>query len=346
MSMDIVTPARAGEALLEIRDLQTCLNTRAGTVRAVDGVSLRLERGEALGLVGESGCGKTMTALSVMALVPSPTGEILPGSSIRFEGEELVGAAEARLRRMRGNEVLMIFQEPMTSLNPVHSVGSQVVEALQVHGTLSGREAAAATVELFAEVRLPDPEVRFGEYPHQLSGGMRQRVMIAMALSCEPQLLIADEPTTALDVTTQAQILDLLTDLRKRRGMAVLLISHDLGVVSAFCDRVAVMYAGQIVEEGSAEEVFHHPRHPYTQGLLASLPGRHPKGARLPVIRGVAPSPSAWPHGCRFHERCDFVMDRCMEHGPDLLPIAGSDRTARCLLESPEPEVAREDTRA
>ncbi len=344
--MDSVTRTEADETLLEVRDLRTYFHTRAGTARAVDGVSLRVERGESLGLVGESGCGKTMTALSVMALVPSPPGEVLPGSSIRFKGEELVGAAEARLRRMRGNEVSMIFQEPMTSLNPVHSVGSQVVEALRLHRGLRGREAAAAAVELFAEVRLPDPEVRFGEYPHQLSGGMRQRVMIAMALSCKPQLLIADEPTTALDVTTQAQILDLLSDLRQRRSMAVLLISHDLGVVSAFCDRVSVMYAGQIVEEGSAEEVFHHPRHPYTQGLLASLPGRHSRGTRLPVIPGVAPSPTLWPHGCRFHERCPLVMDRCAKDAPDLLPVAGSDRTARCWLESPESAAAREDTRA
>ena len=344
--MDIVTRTRADEALLEVSELRTYLHTRTGTARAVDGVSLRVERGEALGLVGESGCGKTMTALSVMALVPSPPGEILPGSSIRFEGEELVGAAEARLRRMRGNEVSMIFQEPMTSLNPVHRVGSQVVEALQLHRGLRGREAAAVAVELLAEVRLPDPEVRFGEYPHQLSGGMRQRVMIAMALSCEPRLLIADEPTTALDVTTQAQILGLLSDLRQRRGMAVLLISHDLGVVAEFCDRVAVMYAGQIVEEGSAQEVFHHPRHPYTQGLLASLPGRRSRGTRLAVIPGVAPSPNLWPHGCRFHPRCAFVMDRCAEQAPDLLPIAGSERTARCWLESPETAAAREDTRA
>ncbi|MFV2007417.1 MAG: ABC transporter ATP-binding protein [Longimicrobiales bacterium] len=343
--MDAVIHAGPDEALLEVRDLRTHFHTRAGTARAVDGVGFRVGRGETLGLVGESGCGKTVTALSVMALVPGPTGEVLRGSSIRFEGEELVGAAEARLRRMRGNEVSMIFQEPLTSLNPVYSVGSQVVEALRLHRGLRGREATAAAVELFAEVRLPDPEVRFGEYPHQLSGGMRQRVMIAMALSCEPQLLIADEPTTALDVTTQAQILDLLSALRRRRNMAVLLISHDLGVVAGFCDRVVVMYAGQIVEEGSTEEVFHHPRHPYTKGLLASLPGRNSRGAPLAVIPGVVPSPSRWPHGCRFHERCAFVMDRCPKHAPDLLPVEGSDRTTRCWLESPDSATA-EDTRA
>ncbi|GMR13454.1 MAG: ABC transporter ATP-binding protein [Gemmatimonadota bacterium] len=333
------------EGLLEVRDLRTQFRTRAGAARAVDGVGFRVDRGETLGLVGESGCGKTATALSLMALLPGPAGEILPGSSIRFEGEELVGADEARLRRMRGNEVAMIFQEPMTSLNPVCSVGSQVVEALHFHRGLKGREATAAAVELFAEVRLPDPEIRFSEYPHQLSGGMRQRVMIAMALSCEPRLLIADEPTTALDVTTQAQILDLLSDLRRRRGMAVLLISHDLGVVSEFCDRVAVMYAGQIVEEGSAEEVIHQPRHPYTQGLLASLPGRNSRGESLAVIPGVVPSPIRWPHGCRFHERCALVMDRCSRHPPDLRSVAGSDRSTRCWLESPESATA-EDTRA
>jgi peptide/nickel transport system ATP-binding protein len=343
--MDSVTRSGADEALLEVCDLRTYFRTRAGTARAVDGVCLSVGRGETLGLVGESGCGKTVTALSVMALVPSPAGEILPGSSIRFEGEELVGAAEARLRRMRGNEVSMIFQEPMTSLNPVYSVGSQVVEALRLHRGLRGHEATAAAVELFAEVRLPDPEVRLGEYPHQLSGGMRQRVMIAMALSCEPQLLIADEPTTALDVTTQAQILDLLSDIRRRRSMAVLLISHDLGVIAGFCDRVAVMYAGQIVEEGTVEEVLHHPSHPYTQGLLASLPGRHVRGTPLAVIPGVVPSPSRWPHGCRFHERCALVMDRCRKHAPDLLPDAGSGRSTRCWLRSPESATA-EETRA
>ena len=333
-------------ALLEVTDLRTHFHTRAGTGRAVDGVTFQIERGESLGLVGESGCGKTVTALSVLGLVPSPPGEVLAGSSVRLEGEELVGASEARLRRIRGNTVSMVFQDPTTSLNPVYSAGRQVVEALRLHRGLNRREATEAAIELFAEVQLPDPEIRFGEYPHQLSGGMRQRVMIAMALSCEPQLLIADEPTTALDVTTQAQILDLLADLRRRRAMAVLLISHDLGVVAELCDSVAVMYAGQIVEMGASDEVLQHPRHPYTQGLLASLPGMHPRGAPLTAIPGVVPSPLRWPHGCRFHERCAHVMDRCSHDTPELLRLAGPGRASRCWLESPDSVDGRKDAPA
>ena len=341
----MASSTRAAPApLLEVTDLRTHFHTRAGTGRAVDGVTFRIEPGESLGLVGESGCGKTVTALSMLGLVPSPPGQVLTGSSIRFEGEELVGAPEDSLRRIRGNRVSMVFQDPSTSLNPVYSVGSQVAEALRLHLGMTREEAKEAAIERFAEVQLPDPEIRFGEYPHQLSGGMRQRVMIAMALSCEPQLLIADEPTTALDVTTQAQILDLLYDLRLQRGMAVLLISHDLGVVAELCDRVAVMYGGQIVEEGSSDEVLHHPRHPYTQGLLASLPGRHSRGAPLTAIPGVVPSPLRWPHGCRFHERCANVMDRCSRDTPALLSLGEPGRASRCWLESPDSADGRKDT--
>ena len=242
--------------LLEVHDLCTYFSTDAGVARAVDRVSFHVEEGETLGIVGESGCGKTVTSLSIMGLIPDPPGEILPGSSIRFGGEELVGASNRRLREIRGNDIAMIFQEPMTSLNPVFTVGNQIAEALRAHRGLTKREARTESVRLLGEVQIPEPEQRFDEYPHQLSGGMRQRVMIAMALSCEPRLLIADEPTTALDVTIQAQILDLLAALRRTHGMAMLLITHDLGVVAEVCDRVVVMYAGQVVETGAVDEIF------------------------------------------------------------------------------------------
>ena len=322
-------PDTSGRPLLEVSDLRTWFFTDQGVAKAVDGVSFEVEEGETLGIVGESGCGKTVTSLSVLGLLPRPPARIMDGSSVRFRGEELVGAAEKRLRALRGNEVSMIFQEPMSSLNPVYSVGDQIAETLRLHKRLDRPAARAEAVRLLDEVGIPGAERRVDDYPHQLSGGMRQRVMIAMALSCEPKLLIADEPTTALDVTIQAQILELLADLRARRGMAVLLITHDLGVVAEVCDRVAVMYAGQIVETGSVHEIFADPRHPYTSGLLNSLPSVDDSGRRLNPIPGTVPSPTDWPDGCRFRDRCPLAGEGC-EAPQAVIELDGPDRTARC----------------
>jgi peptide/nickel transport system ATP-binding protein/oligopeptide transport system ATP-binding protein len=315
------------EALLSVRDLRTWFYTDQGVARAVDGVSFDVHPGETLGIVGESGCGKTVTSLSVLGLLPQPPAKIEDGSSIRFQGTELVGAGERKLRALRGNDIAMIFQEPMSSLNPVYTVGNQIIEALRLHRGMDRKAARSEAVRLLAEVGISNPERRVDEYPHQLSGGMRQRVMIAMALSCEPKLLIADEPTTALDVTIQAQILELLADLRGRRGMAVMLITHDLGVVAEVCDRVVVMYAGQVVESGTVHEIFADPRHPYTRGLLDSLPSVDDPGQRLASIPGTVPNPTAWPTGCRFAERCALAGEGCEE--PQEL-VAIGDRTARC----------------
>ncbi len=323
--------------LLEVTDLRTYFTTDAGVARAVDGVSLQVGTGETLGIVGESGCGKTVTALSVLRLIPSPPGEIMAGSSIRFDDEELLEVEPARLREIRGNAIAMIFQEPMTSLNPVFTVGYQIQEVLRLHRGLSKRDARAAGVALLAEVGIPEPDQRFDAYPHQMSGGMLQRVMIAIALSCEPRLLIADEPTTALDVTIQAQILDLLVSLQRKHGMALLLITHDLGVIAEVCDRVVVMYGGQIVETGTTEEILTRPEHPYTQGLLASLPGIGDRDVRLNPIPGTVPSAMDWPDGCRFRDRCSFAWERCAESAPDLMPVdGGSSRSARCWLVDPD----------
>ncbi len=319
--------------LLEVTDLRTYFSTDAGVARAVDGVSLQVGVGETLGIVGESGCGKTVTALSILRLIPSPPGEIVAGSSIRFEDEELLEIEPGRLRAIRGNEISMIFQEPMTSLNPVFTVGHQIQEVLRLHRGLSKDDARAAGVALLREVGISEPDQRFDAYPHQLSGGMLQRVMIAIALSCEPRLLIADEPTTALDVTIQAQILDLLVELQRKHGMALLFITHDLGVIAEVCDRVVVMYGGQIVETGTTEEILTRPEHPYTQGLLASLPGIGDRDVRLNPIPGTVPSAVDWPEGCRFRDRCSFAWERCAESAPDLLPVeGGSSRSARCWL--------------
>ena len=316
--------------LLEVTDLRTYFTTDSGVARAVDGVSLQVEPGETLGIVGESGCGKTVTALSVLGLIPSPPGEIVSGSSIRFNDEELLDVKPARLPEIRGNEISMIFQEPMTSLNPVLTVGHQIEEVLMLHRGLSKREARAAGVALLAEVGIPEPEQRFDSYPHQISGGMLQRVMIAIALSCEPRLLIADEPTTTLDVTIQAQILDLLVSLQQQHGMALLLITHDLGVIAEVCDRVLVMYGGQIVEVGTTGEILTNPQHPYTQGLLASLPGIGDRDVRLNPIPGTVPSAVDWLEGCRFRDRCSFAWERCAESAPNLLTVQeGSSRAAR-----------------
>ena len=323
--------------LLEVTDLRTYFTTDAGVARAVDGVSLQLETGETLGIVGESGCGKTVTALSVLGLIATPPGEIVAGSSIRFKDEELLEVKPARLREIRGNEISMIFQEPMTSLNPVLTVGHQIEEVLRLHRGLSKQDARATGVALLAEVGIPEPDERFDAYPHQMSGGMLQRVMIAIALSCEPNLLIADEPTTALDVTIQAQILDLLGELQRKHEMALLFITHDLGVIAEVCDRVVVMYGGQIVETGTTEEILTRPEHPYTQGLLASLPGIGDRDVRLNPIPGTVPSAVDWPDGCRFRDRCSFAWERCAEFAPGLLPVdGGSSRGARCWLLDPD----------
>jgi peptide/nickel transport system ATP-binding protein/oligopeptide transport system ATP-binding protein len=317
------------DTLLSVRELRTWFRTDQGVARAVDGVSFDVHPGETLGVVGESGCGKTVTALSILGLLPEPPAAIEPGSSIRFLGEELLGVGPRRMRAIRGNEIAMIFQEPMSSLNPVYSVGIQISEAIRLHRGMDKKGARHEAVRLLREVGIPDAEQRVDEYPHQLSGGMRQRVMIAMALSCEPKLLIADEPTTALDVTIQAQILELLADLRAKHAMAILLITHDLGVVAEVCDRVVVMYAGQVVESGSVHEIFADPRHPYTRGLLGSLPSVEAPGQRLVSIPGTVPNPTAWPAGCRFADRCELAGEGCQEPQP-LVMLDGPDRAARC----------------
>jgi len=319
--------------LLEVNDLQTYFPTRAGLVRAVDGVSFYLDRGELLGLVGESGCGKSMTALSLMRLI-APPGKIV-GGEILFEGKDLLKVSDAAMREMRGDDIAMIFQDPMTSLNPVYTVGEQIAEALRLHRKLTRKQARQATIEAMREVAIPDPARRLDDYPHQLSGGMRQRVMIAMALACNPKLLIADEPTTALDVTIQAQILELLDDLRKQRELAVLLITHDLGVVAEVADRVAVMYTGRIVEESPVDELFARPKHPYTEGLLRSVPKltttESARSERLETIEGVVPRPTDLPPGCHFAPRCPHRMPRCTEGTIPLYQLEGGVQV-RCVL--------------
>jgi peptide/nickel transport system ATP-binding protein len=319
-------------ALLDVRNLRTYFHTDRGEARSVDGVSFSIEKGEVLGIVGESGCGKSVTSLSIMRLIPQPPGEIMPNSSIKFRDEEIVSASDKRMREIRGNDVAMIFQEPMTSLNPVFPIGEQIAEALRLHRKMSKSEARKSAIEMLSLVGIPDAEERVDHFPHQLSGGQRQRVMIAIALSCEPDLLIADEPTTALDVTIQAQILELLADLRNRLGMAIMLITHDLGVVAEVCDRVVVMYAGEVVEEGPVEEIFNNPRHPYTQGLMQSIPRLGERKDRLAVIPGMVPSAINWPIGCRFHARCPYGFDVCVKDHPELF-VVNEKHTSRCWLE-------------
>ncbi len=319
--------------LLKVTNLQTHFPTRAGLVRAVNDVSFSIGEGELLGLVGESGCGKSITALSIMRLI-YPPGKIA-GGTISFKGEELTTASDDRLRQIRGNDIGMIFQDPMTSLNPVYTVGEQIAEALRLHRGLNKKDAWQAAINAMQEVSIPSPERRVNDYPHQLSGGMRQRVMIAMALACDPELLIADEPTTALDVTIQAQILELLNELRTSRRLAVLLITHDLGVVAEVADRVCVMYTGKIVEHSGVEEIFSDPKHPYTQGLLRSVPKltAHSvvKDVRLQTIDGVVPSPTDLPPGCHFAPRCEFRMDRCTKADIPLYKLTNS-VDVRCEL--------------
>ncbi len=326
-------------ALLQVTGLQTHFPTRAGLVRAVNDVSFELNEGELLGLVGESGCGKSITALSIMRLI-APPGRIAAGS-IKFRGEELTTATESRLRQIRGNDIAMIFQDPMTSLNPVYTVGDQIAEALRLHRKLDRKAAKEAAIEAMREVSIPAPERRVDDYPHQLSGGMRQRVMIAMALACDPELLIADEPTTALDVTIQAQILELLNELRRVRKLAVLLITHDLGVVAETADRVCVMYTGKIVEESGVNELFESPKHPYTRGLLRSVPklavSEIERNTRLQTIDGVVPSPTDLPSGCHFEPRCEYSMDICSQSPIPLYELP-RDVKVRCVLYAEEAE--------
>ena len=319
--------------LLEVENLQTHFPTRAGVVKAVSDVSFFIDAGELVGLVGESGSGKSITALSIMRLITAP-GKIV-GGSIKFKGEELTTASGERMREIRGDDISMIFQDPMTSLNPVYTVGEQIAEALRLHKKLNKKDALDGAVAAMNEVSIPDAARRAKDYPHQLSGGLRQRVMIAMALACDPELLIADEPTTALDVTIQAQILELLDELRQSRKLAILLITHDLGVVAEVADRVCVMYTGRIVEEAGVEELFAAPKHPYTQGLIKSVPKLHEIGAakqaRLQTIEGVVPSPTNLPPGCHFAPRCPFVFERCT-HDPMPLFNLENNVKARCVL--------------
>lgn len=327
--------------LLSVKNLSTEFPVKKGIVRAVEDVSFDVDQGEILAIVGESGSGKSVTSLSIMGLLAEP-GHVA-GGSLEFEGKDLATLSEKQYRELRGNDMAMIFQEPMTSLNPVYRVGNQIVEAIRTHEKVSKAEAKDRAVDLLRKVGIPSPEARINDYPHQMSGGMRQRVMIAMALSCNPKLLIADEPTTALDVTIQAQILDLLRRLRDDTGMAVLLITHDLGVVSETADRVVVMYCGQVVEEAEVRTLFDHPMHPYTLGLLKSIPRLEDDDSkRLYMIKGMVPNPLEMPPGCHFSDRCDSCMDVCRTKVPELVDVDG--HKVRCFLyESADGEVKSEE---
>ena len=316
-------------SLLAVENLATSFRTSGGEVRAVDGVSIAVERGRTLGIVGESGCGKSVLSLSIMRLLAWP-GRIV-GGRVLLEGRDLAPLSSREMRAVRGREIAMIFQEPMTSLNPVHSLGFQIIEAMRAHDPhASSAQLRARAIEALEKVRIPSAARRFDEYPHQLSGGMRQRVMIAMALACKPKLLIADEPTTALDVTVQAQILDLLRDLQREEGMGIILITHDLGVIAEMADDVAVMYAGRVVEQGRAAEIFDDPQHPYTLGLLGSIPRLDEDRERLTAIEGTVPPPFAWPPGCRFAPRCPFSDSACEATPPPLREIVPG-HAAACL---------------
>ena len=317
----------AGGPLLEVRELRTWFETDRGLFRAVDGISFEVGRGRTVGLVGESGCGKSVTSLSLMGLVASPPGNV-SAQAIRFEGDDLLGMSPQARRLLRGGRMSMIFQEPMTSLNPVHSIGRQIVEAIRAHTSLSPEQARARAIEVLELVRIPSAAQRFDDFPHHLSGGMRQRVMIAMALACEPALLIADEPTTALDVTIQAQILELLRDLQQRLGMAILIITHDLGVIAELADEVIVMYAGKIVESAPVDALFRDPQHPYTIGLLGSIPRLDVDRERLSTIEGSVPSPANQPAGCRFAPRCPFADARCHAEEPPLRALGEAHQVA------------------
>ena len=335
----VVGPPPPDDVLLDVRGLKTYFHVMDGTVPAVDGVDFQLKRGETLGLVGESGCGKSVTSLSIMRLIDIPPGEIAAGE-IWFDGREILSLPLSEMRRIRGADMSMIFQEPMTSLNPVFTVGNQIAEAVKAHRQVSAKQAWARAVEMLQLVGIPSPERRAQQYPHELSGGMRQRVMIAMALSCDPKLIIADEPTTALDVTIQAQILELIKAIQERTGAALLLITHDLAVVAETVQRMAVMYAGKIVETGTAEEVLLDPKHPYTQGLITSIPSNVPRSQRLNVIRGTVPNPFRMPPGCRFEPRCPQAFEPCRANDPALLTMKPG-RAAACWLQYPASERPR-----
>jgi peptide/nickel transport system ATP-binding protein len=314
------TDPAAARYLLEVKNLRTYFDVDDGEFRAVDGVSFAIEPGRTLGIVGESGCGKSVTALSVMGLIPSPPGRIA-GGEIVFEGVDLRKLRPAEMRERRGNQISMIFQEPMTSLNPAFTVGDQIVEVILRHRQVTKQQATQHAIEMLRRVRIPSPDRRFEDYPHKLSGGMRQRVMIAMALACDPQLLIADEPTTALDVTIQAQILDLMRRLRDETGAAIMVITHDLGVIAEIAHEVIVMYAGRVIERAEVGALFRDPQHPYTIGLLGSIPRLTTEQARLTTIEGVVPNPLAMPAGCRFHPRCPFAVEECLRTDPPLREI-------------------------
>ena len=329
------------EPLLEIRGLKTHFATEDGIVQAVDGVDISIARGETLGVVGESGCGKTVTALSVLKLIAMPPGRIVAGQ-ILYQGRDLAPLSTAEMDRIRAKDIAMVFQEPMTSLNPVYTIGEQIAEVLRRHEGLSRKAALERTIEMLRLVQIPNPDKRVHDYPHQFSGGMRQRVMIAMALSCSPKLLIADEPTTALDVTIQAQILELLQEMKSRFGMAIMLITHAMGVVAETCQRVVVMYAGKVIEEAPVDELFANPRHPYTQGLIRSIPRIDTavtQKARLEAIPGVVPSLLNPPPGCRFAPRCRYAMAKCREAVPPLREVGDGHKVA-CVLVEPALETA------
>ena len=319
------------DVLLDVQDLRTHFFTDDGIVKSVDGVSFKMRKGETFGLVGESGCGKSVTALSIMKLIPSPPGKIVSGT-ITFDGQELTSLSEKQMQGVRGNKISMIFQEPMTSLDPVFTIGSELIETIRLHQHLDKDDAWDKAVEMLELVGIPDPQSRMKKYPHELSGGMRQRVMIAMALACEPELLIADEPTTALDVTIQAQILALMEDLKKKLGTSILLITHDLGVVAQYCTDVAVMYAGNIVEQGTVYDIFDEPHHPYTQGLIRSVPSLDRQVERLEILEGTVPSLINPPQGCRFQPRCTHAMPACAMSFPDLRFIS-EQHGSRCIRE-------------
>ncbi|GIN40896.1 ABC transporter ATP-binding protein [Heyndrickxia sp. FSL K6-6286] len=320
--------------LLKINDLQTHFFSDKGVVKAVDGVTITVNKGETVGIVGESGCGKSVTSLSIMRLLKDTPGKIV-GGSIQFEGKDLIQLPEKSMRSIRGNEIAMIFQEPMTSLNPVYKIGRQLVESIRLHMKKDANEAKEHAIKMLELVGIPRAREIMKEYPHQLSGGMRQRVMIAMAMSCNPKLLIADEPTTALDVTIQAQILDLMRKLREESDSSILLITHDLGVVAEMCDRVVIMYAGKVVEESDVNTIFENPKHPYTKGLLESIPKLGVKIDRLQSIKGNVPAPEQMPKGCKFAPRCPFVMDQCWEREPQLQSV-NANHTTRCWLHQKE----------
>jgi peptide/nickel transport system ATP-binding protein len=334
--------AASAAPLLEVDDLYTHFDTIGGTIRSVDGVSWRLDAGQTLGVVGESGCGKSVTALSILRLVPTPPAR--HGGSIRYRDTDLLRLTEKEMRRIRGNRISMIFQEPMTSLNPVLSVGRQIAETITVHQQVGRREALERSVEMLRLVQIAEPERRIAEYPHQFSGGMRQRVMIALALACKPDVLIADEPTTALDVTIQAQILELLCGLQRQLGMGIVMITHDLGVVAECCDHVVVMYAGRKVEDASVLDLFDRPLHPYTRALMASMPSMNATASRLTEIPGMVPAPQDLSHGCAFAPRCAYATERCRAEAP-ALEAHGDDHAVACfeaarVLMTPLPAVA------